>query len=73
MYDWSSPAYSDAAGHFTQMVWVGTTQVGCAQTACPAGSLFDASYGISNYFVCKYWPPGNIVNAGEFAANVLES
>lgn len=28
-YDYSSPGYSEATGHFTQVVWQSTQQVGC--------------------------------------------
>ena len=36
-------------GHYTQMVWRGTTEVGCA----------IASGGGWDYLVCRYSPPGN--------------
>lgn len=36
-------------GHYTQMIWSGTTQVGCA----------EASDGSWDYLVCRYNPPGN--------------
>lgn len=41
-YDPNNPVYS----HFTQVVWKSTTQVGCAIFTCPAGSIFDAQYGV---------------------------
>lgn len=41
-YDPTNPQYS----HFTQVVWKSTTQLGCAVVTCPAGSIFDASYGV---------------------------
>lgn len=49
--DWMSEASSydpnnPVASHFTQVVWKSTTQVGCATYTCPAGSIFDASYGV---------------------------
>ena len=40
-----------AVGHYTQMVWNGTTEVGCA----------TASGSDKNVLVCRYTPPGNIV------------
>lgn len=49
--------YSSASGHFSQMVWKGTTQLGCGYSA-----------GCKMY-VCHYNPPGNVI--GQFAANVF--
>ncbi|KAG6842509.1 hypothetical protein C0991_000035 [Blastosporella zonata] len=58
-YDPSNPV----ASHFTQVVWKGTTQVGCAVQSCDG--IFSASYGKAKYYVCEYSPQGNIL--GEFA------
>ena len=38
-------------GHYTQMVWSSTTEIGC-------GMSYDAS---QDYLVCRYSPPGNIL------------
>ena len=67
-YDFGSPGFSDATGHFTQLVWQATTSIGCAFAA---GDLVDSS-GVSSptiFVVCEYDPPGNY--AGEFETNVL--
>jgi len=61
-YDPNNPQYS----HFTQMVWKGTTQLGCAHQDC--SGIFGANYGLAHYHVCEYSPPGNVI--GEFAQNV---
>jgi len=61
-YDPNNPTYS----HFTQVVWKGTTQVGCAVATC--SGIFDAKYGPAQYYVCEYNPPGNVI--GQFAQNV---
>lgn len=50
--------YSDASGHWTQMVWKDTTKVGCAVQTCAAGTIFDAE---SSFLVCQYSPQGNIL------------
>ncbi|EJD44100.1 PR-1-like protein, partial [Auricularia subglabra TFB-10046 SS5] len=57
--------------HFTQVVWKSSTEVGCAWTECPAGSIFDASYGPAKFHSCMYGPPGNYV--GDFASVPLLS
>jgi hypothetical protein len=41
--------WSDVS-HYTQMIWKGTTRVGCAIQAA----------GRSEYLICRYSPPGNI-------------
>ncbi|CAH6721130.1 protein Pry1p [[Candida] jaroonii] len=48
--------------HFTQVVWKGSTGVGCAYKDCSA-----ENWGL--YIVCEYDPPGNVI--GKNAANVL--
>lgn len=60
-YDPANPQYS----HFTQVVWKGTTQVGCAVQTC--NGLFGGSTPVK-YYVCEYNPPGNVI--GRFAENV---
>lgn len=64
LYNYNNPGYSDATGHFTQLVWASTTQIGCAMV----NQVNNQGYPYS--MTCEYAPPGNIVNAGYFAANV---
>lgn len=74
LYNYSNPGYSPSTGHFTQMVWRSTREVGCAiadECLCPDGiwtrgrnDTFRASM-----LVCQYSPAGNF--AGGFAENVL--
>lgn len=59
-YDFNNPGFSQATGHFTQLVWVGSTQVGMAVNVCPSGTTI---------VVMKFYPPGNYL--GEFTRNVL--
>lgn len=61
-YDYQSAQFSEATGHFTQLVWEGTTKVGCGAVKCNT----DSAKGW--FFVCEYDPPGNVV--GAFRENV---
>jgi uncharacterized protein YkwD len=56
-YNYASPGFGPA-GHFTQVLWRGSRQLGCAKATCH-GDVF---------WVCRYSPAGNY--EGEFAANV---
>lgn len=60
LYDYEAAQFSHETGHFTQMVWVGSTRVGCAHAKCADSR---------DYLVCEYAPRGNII--GWFADNVL--
>lgn len=59
-YNFAQGDFSMATGHFTQMVWKGSNQLGCAKKECG---------GNGAYVVCEYYPRGNII--GAFAQNVL--
>ncbi|KIV99947.1 uncharacterized protein PV09_08464 [Verruconis gallopava] len=61
----------DGWGHFTQVVWKGSTSVGCATYDCSASGLANTGSSVPPYFtVCNYKPAGNFL--GEFADNVGE-
>lgn len=63
------PSYNYAAntcasgqqcGHYTQMVWRSTTQVGCALKQCTINTPFGAQFPNWTVVVCQYSPQGNI-------------
>ncbi|KAI4726687.1 PR-1-like protein [Aureobasidium sp. EXF-10728] len=58
-------------GHFSQIVWKGTSKVGCATQYCPKGLANVGPYTPPYFTVCNYGPPGNYL--GEFDVNVGKS
>jgi pathogenesis-related protein 1 len=60
-YATNSCAPGKVCGHYTQVVWRGTTRVGCAKATCTVNSPFGASFPTWDFFVCDYEPPGNYV------------
>lgn len=61
-YDYASNTCAAGAvcGHYTQVVWRGSTGLGCATQRCTAGSPFGAAGGGAWWnVVCDYAPPGN--------------
>jgi len=61
-YNFNAPAYSNAVGHFTQLIWRNSKQLGCGMAVCNG----------MNYWVCRYSPTGNwnTGNPGVLANNV---
>lgn len=64
MYDFDSShptGFTEATGHFTQLVWQSTQAVGCGWTDC------DGTNGLEGVFlVCEYWPAGNLIGQNDF-------
>ncbi|RXK37134.1 hypothetical protein M231_05585 [Tremella mesenterica] len=60
-YDQSNPGFTEATGHFTQVVWKASTTIGCYIATCSPGVLFDEKYGTSFKATCEYDPAGNVV------------
>jgi hypothetical protein len=58
-YSFHQPGFSMQTGHFTQVVWRGTTQVGCGMAQCKGNDVW----------VCEYDPPGNW--EGQYREQVL--
>jgi hypothetical protein len=66
LYDFNHPGFSNTTGHFTQIIWKNTTEIGCGiRTDCPTPSAWPLSYHV----VCQYHPAGNFTN--QFRQNVL--
>ncbi|SCV04235.1 LAMI_0H14488g1_1 [Lachancea mirantina] len=60
VYNFDNPGFSEQTGHFTQLVWKNTSQVGCGKIYC--GSYYG------QYTICNYYSPGNV--AGQYRQNV---
>ncbi|TLD24901.1 hypothetical protein PspLS_05936 [Pyricularia sp. CBS 133598] len=57
-------------GHFSQLIWASTAEVGCATVDCSSrqGGLQNAQGQPPYFTVCNYKPPGNYM--GSFAPNM---
>ncbi|KFA64535.1 hypothetical protein S40285_06429 [Stachybotrys chlorohalonatus IBT 40285] len=55
-YDFDDGGFEAETGHFTQLVWKNTTDVGCDRRLCGERGW---------YLVCEYWPRGNVVDQFE--------
>ena len=64
-YDYATGSSSNGGviGHFTQMVWRETTEIGCAERKITRENGWDYTYS-----VCRYTPPGNWL--GEYTEQV---
>ena len=56
-YDFNNQGFSQGTGHFTQVVWKSSNQLGCGHS--------------SGFVVCNYYPAGNY--QGEYERNVFPS
>ncbi|KAG1659436.1 hypothetical protein FOA52_001107 [Chlamydomonas sp. UWO 241] len=68
-YNYQFPFFSEDVGHFTQIVWSGTREVGCAIGYCPQGVTVGSTTWFGRLYVCEYYPAGN--SFGRFASNVF--
>ncbi|KAJ5280594.1 hypothetical protein N7478_005966 [Penicillium angulare] len=90
LYNFNKPTgFTEATGHFTQLVWKSTLEVGCAAVNCGYTEDFlkakrdvlgprtadGSSRAQGWYVVCEYTPVGNVVGDHDeyFKKNVLPS
>jgi Cysteine-rich secretory protein family len=81
LYNYNDPGAVDfhKIGHFTQMVWKSTSQLGCGRALCSAATSPFNGNGAKGewvYVVCRYKAPGNVMSfSGDtwsyFKENVL--
>ncbi len=60
LYNYAANSCSGVCGHYTQMVWRSTTEVGCGLRQCTANSPFPAPFTNWTLVVCNYNPAGNV-------------
>ena len=53
------PNTAGTCGHYTQVVWSSTTQLGCGLKFCTTNSPFGPPFTNWYFIVCDYNPPGN--------------
>ncbi|KAL2613363.1 hypothetical protein R1flu_025055 [Riccia fluitans] len=51
-YSTNTCATGKVCGHYTQVIWKRTTNLGCGNATCPSGGTFT---------VCSYYTPGNYI------------
>ena len=59
-YNYANNSCSGVCGHYTQVVWRDTANLGCGVTDCSVNSPFGS--GNWQFWVCDYDPPGNFNN-----------
>lgn len=47
--------FSDGCGHYTQIIWRNSVQLGCGVASC------QSTQGPADIWICNYAPPGNVV------------
>lgn len=75
-YSFANPGFSPRTGHFTQVVWKSTRQLGCweeksCRTLEPGPFLSSLRGAQLGFVVCEYFPPGNALWA--FPDNVVDT
>ncbi len=67
-YDYANPSFSENTGHFTQVVWKNSTELGCG--AAQGVKTIQGNEYKALYVVCQYSPAGNV--SGQFPDNVMQ-
>lgn len=67
MYNFDRPRFYYGTGHFTQLVWKSTSQVGFGFAI--VNRIISNRNATVLYYVANYFKPGNVRN--QFAQNVL--
>jgi pathogenesis-related protein 1 len=58
----NSCAAGKVCGHYTQLVWRSSTEIGCASKLCTTNNPFGGTQPWT-FLVCDYAPPGNVVGS----------
>ena len=61
-YDTARCAAGKTCGHYTQMVWAATRQIGCSIHRCEHLRGFKSPQNSTMFLVCNYLPMGNVQN-----------
>ncbi|PWY86917.1 PR-1-like protein [Aspergillus heteromorphus CBS 117.55] len=69
-YNFQEPTgFTEETGHFSQLVWRATTDVGCAAVNCGYDETKNGSGSYERpqgwYVVCEYAPPGNVMGGNK--------
>lgn len=67
-YDYTSNtcATGQVCGHYTQLVWRNTTQIGCGMNLCGTLDVDGTNYTNVTLVVCDYAPGGNIIGQSPY-------
>lgn len=65
-YNFTANSCSAVCGHYTQIVWAGTTEIGCGITSCPNLANFPAPNAV--FLVCNYGEAGNFIGQRPYVA-----
>ncbi|XP_065915987.1 GLIPR1-like protein 1 [Dysidea avara] len=58
-YDYNTGTCSGVCGHYTQVVWARSNQLGCGVTLCTTVEGFSGTNAVN--LVCNYGPAGNFI------------